>query len=107
MDLVDSGISYYFSAYPLSPPTTSCITHTSIGNLWLRHSNHPWHLAWPPAAAALATIRECLMIGSSHSGSQFNVCTLKFVPAVPPLPLWFSNRFQITGWEIFQKFGYT
>jgi hypothetical protein len=25
----------------------------------------------------------------------------------PPLPLWFSNRFQITGWEIFQKFGYT
>ncbi len=58
-----------------------------------------------PAAAAMAAIRECLMTGSSHSGSQLNVCTLKFVPAAPPL--WFSNRFQITGWEIFQKFGYT
>jgi hypothetical protein len=27
---------------------------TSEGNPWLRHSSHPWHLARPPAAAALA-----------------------------------------------------
>jgi len=26
----------------------------SEGNLWLRHSSHPWHLARPPAVAALA-----------------------------------------------------
>jgi hypothetical protein len=25
--VVDSGISYYFSAYPLALPTTSSITH--------------------------------------------------------------------------------
>ncbi len=31
----------------------------------------------------------------------FEVCARR------PRPLWFSNRFQITGWEFFQKFGYT
>ncbi len=32
----------------------SIFTITSEGNPWLCHSSHPWHLAWPPAAAALA-----------------------------------------------------
>jgi len=40
-------------------------TKTSEGNPWLRHSSHPWHLAWPPAAAALACFFKEQEVGGS------------------------------------------
>ncbi len=54
--------------YPDLPPILKNLVLLSlrVGNLWLCHSSHPerhkrpWHLARPPAATALAAIRECL-----------------------------------------------
>jgi len=49
----------------LSPNISLCFIHTSEGNPWLRHSSHPWHLARPPAAAALAYFFKEQEVGGS------------------------------------------
>jgi hypothetical protein len=46
----------------------NCITHSH----WMY--KRPWHLAWPPAMVALATIRECLWHEHTETYTTFTVC---------------------------------
>jgi hypothetical protein len=65
-------------AHRLAP---NCITHPH----WMY--KRPWHLARPPAAAALAAIRECLGRTHRQTDATFTVCKWRPQRRRTPLPL--------------------